>query len=333
MKICILCGQTKDSVVCGSCRPSLTFTGTCPLCRTTAVESGKRTCLGCEDPNGSHLEALSNRALRGMRFSRKYCYRCDQGLGLISGFCTACNHLQPGWEICGKCALLDSDSFRCYCDKARPTYEQWLKDRALGTQFSKSLFLTGKGDPLDAENDRERWLEVRRASVSATDINKISLQSGAIGLGLNHLLRSKIEGEEERFFESFREGILREPEIAKRVIRSFPKDNFHHNRFLYAGEDIRHVATPDLIGNGVVGEIKVSTKSMKQIYTKYKDQMQWQMHVTGANKALFIVQNRHTNFNEAMWVPRDIERIARLNQIADYFLSKLESELADDRFG
>ena len=88
---------------------------------------------------------------------------------------------------------------------------------------------------------------------------------------------------------------------SKVVLHQIPSGIFHKDKI-------------NLIGNGVVGEIKVSTKPMKQIYTKYKDQMQWQMHVTGANKALFIVQNRHNNFNEAMWVPRDIERISRLNR-------------------
>ena len=328
MKICILCGQPGDSTVCEPCRPSLTLVGTCRICRTTEAKPQAMHCLGCEEPNGAHLEQLSNRALRGMRFSQKYCSTCEHTLGLIPGFCVNCNHLQPNWQVCGICGLLESDSFRCYCEKERPTYESWLIERVLGSSFSRSLFLNGTGLPLDADNDHELWLEVRRTSVSATDINKMSLQSGAIGMSYRHLLRSKAEGEEEKFFESFREGILREPEIAKRVIRNFPRNDFHHNRFLYAGDDIRHVATPDLVGNGVVGEIKVSTKPLQQIYTKYKDQMQWQMHVTGAHHALFIVQNRYTKLNEAMWVPRDVNRISRLKEIADCFLLELEGEVS-----
>lgn len=185
------------------------------------------------------------------------------------------------------------------------------------------------GKPLDADFDSDLWHEVRFASVSATDINLMTLRNGEIGAQYWNILNAKLGRDRGQSFASFALGIEREPEIAKTVIEQFAELQLQHNRFLFAGENFRHVATPDLIGDKAVGEIKVSTKSLREIRNKYSDQMQWQMHVTGLDRALFIVENRYDRRLETEWVHRDQFRINALTKVAASFLDDLDKRVHD----
>ena len=99
----------------------------------------------------------------------------------------------------------------------------------------------------------------------------------------------------------------------------------------------RYAATPDLVGDGIVGEIKTikATRLAKLQAAKgwptgqYYDQVQWQLFVTGAIACIFAWEP--VEMWEAEFVPRedlrdhitihrDEERIKALQEVADAFL-------------
>lgn len=182
------------------------------------------------------------------------------------------------------------------------------------------------GSALRADEDSKLWLQIRFESVTATDINRMTLQDGSKGVQFFQILSTKLEQDPGPRFAAYDLGIEREPAIAQIVTELFPENEFHHNKFLFAGDDFRHVATPDLVGNDAVGEIKVSTKPLAKIRNRYLDQMQWQMHVTGLERALFIVENRFTQHLETQWIKRDQRRIDDLEKVASDFLEMLDAE-------
>lgn len=63
----------------------------------------------------------------------------------------------------------------------------------------------------------------------------------------------------------------------------------------------------------------------------YRDQLQWQLHVTGSERLLFVVENRHTLRKESMWVERDEYRIFILARHADAFLLEMDGRRANFR--
>jgi len=60
----------------------------------------------------------------------------------------------------------------------------------------------------------------------------------------------------------------------------------------------------------------------------YADQLQWQLHVTGCERVLFVVEHRHTMRRDFRWVGRDEARIALLAEHADAFLAELDARRA-----
>jgi hypothetical protein len=95
------------------------------------------------------------------------------------------------------------------------------------------------------------------------------------------------------------------------------------NRFVFGGQDLRHTATPDMIGPRALAEIKTSTKPIRQTLARYFDQLQWQMYVTEYESVLFVVENRHTQEIEYQVVYRDNERINLLVDAANELLEHL----------
>jgi hypothetical protein len=192
------------------------------------------------------------------------------------------------------------------------------------------VFYKEDGLPLDSDLDRPLWKEVRRNSVSATDARKLVKLNGQASSQREKLLEDKLAGDSLPFFDAFELGIKREPEIAKIVQELFPEESFIHNRYLAVGENPRHVATPDMVGGSSLCEIKVSTKPLKSTKTTYRDQLQWQLHVTGYEKVLFVVENRYSGDLEYEWIFRDRTRISTLVQFADLFLVDLDAQKSSD---
>ncbi len=205
-------------------------------------------------------------------------------------------------------------------DKSEVLFETISKEsKQIGTKY----YFLSSGAPLRSDTNREIWLETRRRSISATDARALVKLNGLPSAQRERLMHDKIH-RVSYDFESFELGIEREPVIADWVARNFPEEQFVATYLLYAGQNDRHVATPDMIGVTSLCEIKVSTKPLRTCKTTYRDQLQWQMHVTGASRVLLAVENRHTQEIEAEWISRDDERIKTLVAAANSFLSEFD---------
>jgi hypothetical protein len=198
--------------------------------------------------------------------------------------------------------------------------------------FDLPLRLTKyEGEFVNARSNEVVWKNFRRSCISATNATKLLKMNGEVSKMASSMLQEKIDGFEMPFFHSFQRGIDREPIIAEIVASNYPQCNFVHNSFLFTGENTRHVATPDMVGDGVLCEIKVSTKELSKVRTKYFDQMQWQMHVTGAKATLFVVENRYSEELEFEWIARNDDRIFSLVTEASKALETLDLNLTFDK--
>lgn len=184
-----------------------------------------------------------------------------------------------------------------------------------------------KGVPASLALDQVSWRKIRRQSVGATDARFLVKKNGEPRKSASRILYEKISGYEMPWMEAFNRGIEREPIIALDLEDQFEHLNLRHNQMLFVGENDRHVATPDMFGDGVVGEIKVSSKTLTAAYSVYHDQLQWQMHVTGSRAAIFVVENRFDESREHLWVNRDQRRIDLLVVAADEMLRDLDAAL------
>ena len=174
--------------------------------------------------------------------------------------------------------------------------------------------------------DQDSWRSIRRQSIGASEARFLLKGDGSPSKSAQRILLEKSAGYETAWLEVFERGVEREPLIAADFEERFAHLSLRHNHLLFVGENTRHVATPDMIGEGVVGEIKVSTKPLASALMIYRDQLQWQMHVTGARAALFVVENRYDDDREYLWVIRNQSRIDLLVSSADDLLSALDSE-------
>ena len=179
------------------------------------------------------------------------------------------------------------------------------------------------GAPVASES-KEEWLRARRTGVTATDARMLVKANGLPSTQRAGLLRRKLDGEEGQYFAAFENGIEREPIIAQWVSENF---TIEHNTHLCIGENARHLATPDGIGDGVICEIKTSVDPLEKAVRTYRDQLQWQLHVTASERVLLVVENRHTRERDTRWIGRDEERISTLIRHANSFLRDLDAGL------
>lgn len=187
-----------------------------------------------------------------------------------------------------------------------------------------SIYLKPDGKPLNADDDYELWKQIRRQNVSATDARKLITLDGEHSVQRSRLLQEKVGEIAEFTSEIFQHGIDREPHIAKWVQKRFPTHGFVHNRNLYVGVNPRHIATPDMVADGILCEIKVTTKDAEALRGKYRDQFQWQMHVTRSLRVLLVTEHRTTRKIEWAWIERDQRRIEMLVRAADEFIAELD---------
>lgn len=181
------------------------------------------------------------------------------------------------------------------------------------------------GTPIGSE-DRDLWLAARRAGVTATDCARIVRQDGTPSAQRDALIERKVFGEGDAHSPAFAHGREREPVIAAWISQEW---GIEPNAYLCVGETPGHLATPDGIGEDAVAEIKTSVHPLRTAVRRYRDQLQWQMHVTGADRSLFVVENRHSLEREVAWVPRDQARIAVLAEHANRFLTDLHALAAE----
>lgn len=140
-------------------------------------------------------------------------------------------------------------------------------------------------------------------------------------------------------------GHEREPIIADAVRALYPQLS-HNSRLVIQDEDPRWRATPDMIGGGMLCQIKtVLWTGEKWAYfdvpKRYSDQMQWEMFTTGKPVNLLAVEY-YDRLEDGVFVPtflfedphiipieRDDDRIAELVAIAEQFGAMGEPDTLD----
>lgn len=189
-------------------------------------------------------------------------------------------------------------------------------------------FVIGEdGAPLSSTK-RQEWLSARQLGVCATDARKLILSDGRPSAQRRSLVKEKLTSPADLNLAQFLYGREREELIARWVCDEF---GIEHNTFLCAGVNARHMATPDGVGNQELCEIKTSSKSFEKTLRSYRDQLLWQLHVTGADRVLLVVEQRtwqDTTFHfqrQTKWVYRDEARISLLARAADDVLAELDA--------
>jgi hypothetical protein len=183
---------------------------------------------------------------------------------------------------------------------------------------------TAEGLPVTLD-DRDDWNNARFNGVSASDINKIVSPTLRYSIQQEKLLQLKLGmAEMIDIPNSYTEhGNEREPIILEWAYGNF---GIISNRFLFHGDDAQHLATPDGLGEDCVVEVKTSLKPLTEIKRYYMNQMQWQMHVMGVEKCLFIVET-HEQFTakeiEYEWIEKDEARLKVINENVENFIKRL----------
>src|SRR5699024_3998248 len=82
------------------------------------------------------------------------------------------------------------------------------------------------------------------------------------------------------------------------------------------------------LGEHSIAEIKTSVQDLDAAARTYANQLQWQLHVTGCERVLFVVEHRHTLRRDFRWIGRDAARIALLAEHEDAFLAEPDARRA-----
>jgi len=322
---CILCGTLDWGTFCKSCLPKVTSTGVCLLCRSRHTNTDPKFCDPCREDLGPDSEADGARFMRHLQRRFNRCSKGTHWLGLIPCYCGECEILQPDWLLCAECETVRSSSHVCACGEtiSISTDDPLNTVRAKPRYLEKNVIRKSDGDPIHADLDAVVWKELRRSSIGASDAMKLIKQNGEKRTSFATLLAQKQNGEDDQHFWTFDHGIEREPLIARWIQLHLSHYELIPNRFVFGGEDIRHTATPDMIGPNFIAEIKTSTKALRQTLARYYDQLQWQMHVTDYDSVVFVVENRSTQEIDHQIVQRDSERIKLLVDAANELLEHL----------
>lgn len=199
-----------------------------------------------------------------------------------------------------------------------------------------------------SDQDRALWLAERAQGVTATEI--AGLKTGQ--KNQDDLIAVKLGRKVDTFTgNQYTDwGKEREPVIAE-ALRGMGIEP--ESRVFHGIGDSRHLASPDGLGVDfddalIVSEIKTAAYDLppgSQMLAKkgYVHQMQWAMHVTGAGRCRFVVEERLTTAWDALkrpiafepgpvheyWIERDDAAIAELVKIADEFLAELDRQRED----
>ncbi len=169
--------------------------------------------------------------------------------------------------------------------------------------------------------DRPAWLKARVGKIGGSDAARFSKPESA-PLYLKGKLDEGFEGNAYTQHGNNREA---------RMLRMF---NLEQNTLLFHAEtNPLHVSTPDAVkvssrGDLILGEAKTTSKPFAKIPPAYFRQCQWNMHVMGADRLLFVWEE-HRNFQpvdaepRSWWVIRDDAAIQKLITIADLVLDGL----------
>ena len=181
---------------------------------------------------------------------------------------------------------------------------------------------------------REQWLDARRRYVTATEVAQLVRRGQDYWDELREIKAGQRTAPDISSLPAVRHGREREALIAP-YVQSL-EQGMVPNGDLYVRNQ-RYAATPDLVGDGIVGEIKTikDTRLAKLQAAKgwptgqYYDQVQWQLFVTGAIACIFAWEPYEDwdgelvpreDMREHITIHRDEERINQLQEVADAFL-------------
>jgi hypothetical protein len=176
-------------------------------------------------------------------------------------------------------------------------------------------------------SDRDAWLEARTHGVTATAVAKAA--SGPAGFRDQLEARRNPVDIEVNAFMAW--GTFMEPVIARWV-----KDEFGimPNEWLIASEhDARFLATPDGLSHDhrMLAEIKTMGTPREKPELSHIRQVQWQLMVTGCERALYAWQLRvevpggfAPGWIEprSTWIERDEKMIAELVKVAERLIGE-----------
>lgn len=191
---------------------------------------------------------------------------------------------------------------------------------------------------------RQQWLEARKRYVTATEVAQLARRSDAYWEELHEIKMGVREAKDLSYIPAIQHGRKREPHIVP-YVQSL-EDGMEHNEDLVVRLG-RYAATPDLIGDGIVGEIKTvkDTRLAKLLAADdwptgvYFDQVQWQLFVTGAIACVFAYEPYEDwdgtlvpreDKRDNITIHRNEERIKHLRKVADTFLDSEASETPDE---
>jgi hypothetical protein len=187
--------------------------------------------------------------------------------------------------------------------------------------------LDAVGRPVSSQ-DPDAWMRARAEGITATDARRLVRLDGRPKVGKQRMPHEKLQQQAsgisiESGFQSaaMLDGVEREPLVAELLGCQF---GVQHNRYLVRGADPRHLATPDGFGDDFVVEIKSSCRPFDEVLRMHRDQVQWQLHVTRARRAMFAVEDRETRETSYAWVARDETRIGELVIHANDVLRELD---------
>ena len=181
---------------------------------------------------------------------------------------------------------------------------------------------------------REQWLDARRRYVTATEVAQLARRGQDYWDELREIKAGDRTAPDISGLPAVRHGREREALIVP-YVQSL-EQGMAPNEDLYVRND-RYAATPDLVGDGIVGEIKTikDTRLAKLQAAKgwptgqYYDQVQWQLFVTGAIACIFAWEPYEDwdgelvpreDMRDNITIHRDEERINQLQEVADAFL-------------
>lgn len=185
-------------------------------------------------------------------------------------------------------------------------------------------------------SDRDAWLAARADGVTATMVSKASTPAGFRDV------IEQIENPVDIVPNAMMDwGNYREPFIAQIVKERF---GIMPNEWLISFDDgLRRwqMATPDGLSmdHTLIAEIKTSGKPLDKIPVGYMRQIQWQLHVTGAERCLFAYELRLEGpegfvpgFDvETQWVDRDEKMISELISVAEQVQQNIVYRSWDER--
>ena len=181
---------------------------------------------------------------------------------------------------------------------------------------------------------REQWLEARRKYVTATEVAQLARRGQDYWDELREIKAGQRTAPDISGLPAVRHGREREAAIAP-YVQSL-EQGMVPNDDLYVRNQ-RYAATPDLVGDGIVGEIKtIKDKRLAKLQAakgwptgQYYDQVQWQLFVTGAIACVFAWEPYEDwdgelvpreDMRDNITIHRDDARINQLREVADAFL-------------